>query len=127
MNAARTFVPPMMIFPRKNMKPELKYGAQPDAVSASGRIQHIFTQWFKHFLSCVKPTEDDLAVLVLDGHYSHTKNTHVIDMARNNHVSLICLPPHSTHKMQPLDVAFIRSFKIYYTQEYCWKTILDVW
>lgn len=75
------------------------------ACHPSGWIQtNIFTQWFAHFIDYTKPTEDAPFFLVLDGHYSHTRNIEVIEMARQNHVSIMCLPPHATHKMQPLDV-----------------------
>lgn len=121
MNAAGTFVPPLIVFPRKNMKEELMDGAPAGSISAchpSGWIQtHIFTQWFDHFVTFVKPSVDDPAVLILDGHYSHTKNIDIIDKARQNYVHVICLPPHSTHKMQPLDVGFMGPFKTYYAQE----------
>lgn len=78
---------------------------------------NIFTQWFSHFVKFTKPTKDDPIVLVLDGHYSHTRNIEIIDMARENYVSIVCLPPHATHKMQPLDVGFMAPLKTYYAQE----------
>jgi hypothetical protein len=82
MNAAGTFVPPPIVFPRKNMKEELMDGAPAGSISAcypSGWIQiHIFTQRFDHFVTFVKPTVDDPAVLILDGHYSHTKNIDIV-------------------------------------------------
>lgn len=121
MNAAGTFVPPLIVFPRKNMSEGLMEGAPRGCVWAchpSGWIQaHIFTQWLSHFISYTKPTQDDPVLLVLDGHYSHTRNVDVIDMAKENHVAIVCLPPHSTHKMQPLDVGFMAPFKTYYAQE----------
>ncbi|KAI4453984.1 hypothetical protein MML48_scaffold00007257 [Holotrichia oblita] len=83
-----------------------------------GWIQsHIFTKWLQHFITHVKPSEADPAVLVLDGHYSHTRNIDTINLARQNHVIIICLPPHSTHRMQPLDLAFMGPLKTYYSQE----------
>ena len=121
MNAAGTFVPPLIVFPRKNMKEELMDGAPLGSVSAchpSGWIQtHIFTKWFDHFVNFVKPSSEDPVVLVLDGHYSHTKNLDMVDKARENNVHIVCLPPHSTHKMQPLNVGFMGPFKTYYAQE----------
>ncbi|KAJ4432782.1 hypothetical protein ANN_21421 [Periplaneta americana] len=115
MNAAGTYVPPLVIFPRKNMKEELMDGAPAGSISAchpSGWIQaDIFTKWFDHFIQFVKPSADDPALLILDGHFSHTKNIDVVDKARENHVDVICLPPHSTHKMQPLDVGFMGPLK----------------
>ena len=73
-------------------------------------------QWFKHFVSFTKPTAENRVLLVLDGHFSHTKSIELIDLAAENHVVLICLPPHCTHRMQPLDVAFMIPFKTQYAQ-----------
>ncbi|XP_028966414.1 uncharacterized protein LOC108863738 [Galendromus occidentalis] len=56
-------------------------------------------------------------LLVLDGHYSHTRNIELIDLAEQNHISILCLPPYCTHRMQPLDDAFMSPFKTYYAQE----------
>lgn len=120
-NAIGQYVPPLIIFPRKNMKIELMNGAPPSSIYAchqSGWIQQeIFVQWLHHFIEFTKPTEEDPVILILDGHYSHTKNLEVVNVARAHHVVIICLPPHSTHKMQPLDVAFMSPFKTYYAQE----------
>ena len=44
-------------------------------------------------------------------------NMEVIDLARANEVVLLCLPPHCSHKMQPLDVSFMKPLSIYYNQE----------
>jgi hypothetical protein len=121
MSASRIFVPPLLVFPRKNMKLELLDGTPPVTIGVchpSGRIQlEIFAKWFQHFIVNVKPSPDDPVLLVLDGHYSHTKNIEITDMARANGVAIVCLPPHSTHKMQPLDVSFMSPFKTYYGQE----------
>ncbi|EDN05269.1 predicted protein [Histoplasma mississippiense (nom. inval.)] len=42
-------------------------------------------------------------LLILDGHSSHI-NMAFIDYADQNRILLIILPPHSTHRLQPLDV-----------------------
>jgi hypothetical protein len=121
MSAAGTYVPSLLVFPRKRMKPELLDGAPPGTIAGChppGWIQlDLFTQWFYHFISFVKPSKEDPVVLVVDGHYSHTRNIDVIDLARENGVSIVCLPPHSTDRMQPLDVAFMKPFKTYYARE----------
>ena len=59
-----------------------------------------FSRWFLHFVKHTKPKKDPV-ILVLDGHYSHTRDLEVIISAQGNHVDIICLPPHSSHKMQP--------------------------
>ena len=54
-------------------------------------------------------------ILFVDGHKSHV-NLDVVDMARNNDVILFCLPPHTTHALQPLDVAVFKSFKNHFSK-----------
>ncbi|KAJ8965439.1 hypothetical protein NQ314_004127 [Rhamnusium bicolor] len=56
-------------------------------------------------------------LLILDAHYSHTRNIDVIDLARANHVTIIVLPPHCTLKLQPLDKIFMGVLKTYYSEE----------
>jgi len=121
MNATGTYVPPLIVFPRIKMKQELMDGAPAGSISAchpSGWIQtDIFTKWFDHFVHYVKPSADDPVLLIVDGHYSHTRNLDVVDKAREHSVAIVSLPPHSTHKMQPLDVGFLKPLKTYYAQE----------
>jgi len=86
-------------------------------IPRGGYRARFFPQWFLHFVKHTNPTKEDPLILVLDRHYSHTRNLEVITLARENHVDMICLPPHSTHKMQPLDKAFMGALKIFYCQE----------
>ncbi|KAK9675198.1 CENP-B N-terminal DNA-binding domain [Popillia japonica] len=76
MNPVGGFVPPLFVFPRKNMKAELLDGAPPGTIAAchpSAWIQqHIFSQWLQHFIGHVKPSLQDPVLLILDGRYSHT-------------------------------------------------------
>ncbi|KAJ3616588.1 hypothetical protein MTP99_017334, partial [Tenebrio molitor] len=121
MSAGGIFVPPMIIFPRVRMKEELMDGAPPGtefACHKSGWMQlEIFTRWFTHFLKYAKPTAEDPCLLILDGHVTHTKNLEFINMARENFVTVLCLPPHCSHKLQPLDVAFMGPLNTFYVQE----------
>jgi len=74
------------------------------ACHPSGWIQtDIFTKWFDYFVHFIKPSADDPVLLIVDGHFSHTKNLDV-DKVREHSVAIVSLPPHSKHKMQPLDV-----------------------
>ena len=56
-------------------------------------------------------------LLILDGHSTHTKILEIIDLAREHSVVLLCLPPHCSHRMQPLDVSFMKPLSTYYDQE----------
>jgi hypothetical protein len=97
------FIPPLLVFRRKNMKQELMNSTPPGSIHAchsSEWIQsEIFSKWFLHFIKDTKPTKEDPLILVLDGHYSHTRNLEVITLAREIHVDIICFPSHNSHKM----------------------------
>jgi len=90
-------------------------GAPAGSISAchtSGWIQtDIFTKWFDNFVHFIKHSADDPFWLIVDGHYSHTKNLGVVDKARKHSFSIVSLPPHSKHKIQPLDVGFMKALK----------------
>jgi hypothetical protein len=125
MNAIGMCGPPLLVFPGSNMKAEILVGAPPGSVAAchkAGWIQKdSFTQWFKNFLHYVKPFKEEPIILILDGHYFHTRNIGVIDFAWENGVIIVCLPPHCTHKLQLLDVSFVQALKTYYAQE------IEIW
>ena len=120
MSAAASFIPPLFIFPRKRMKDELMDRAPPASIAIeheTGWVQsHIFVTWIEHFLKHANPPEARLVLLTLDGHKTHTNNLPFIEMARANFVTVICLPPHCSYRMQPLDVSFMKPLMTYYTQ-----------
>lgn len=64
----------------------------------SGWLQsHLFTEWFFHFIEPTRPNSESSILLILDGHFSHTRNLDVFINAKDNHVTILCLPPHSYH------------------------------
>ena len=121
MNVTGTFIPPLFIFPRVRMKMELMNGAPPGSIYAchkSGWMQlTIFVDWFKHFIQATGASKENPVLLILDGHATHTMNLEVIDLARDKGVVILCLPPHCSHRMQPLDVSFMKPLMTYYDQE----------
>jgi hypothetical protein len=120
-SAAGHYIPPLFVFPRVRMKPELMDRAPPGSVGvphASGWMQSdIFTQWLKHFITHTTPTATRPVLLILDGHKTHTANLDVINLARENNITILCLPPHCSHRLQPLDVGFMKPLMTFYTQE----------
>ena len=112
-SATGFMVPPMIIYPRKTCVPDkLKEGAFPNTLfknSESGWINsELFVEWFTFFLKSIPPVRPVL--LVQDGHSSHVC-IELIEMARANDVCLLCLPAHTSHILQPLDVGVFKSFK----------------
>ena len=77
---------------------------------------NVFTRWLQHFIQFVKPTEDNKVLLISNGHNTHTKNVEAIELARNGNVIMLSLPPHTTHKAQPLDKTFFKPLQTYYDE-----------
>jgi len=117
MNAAGTYIPPMFIFPRKRMVEALMSGAPPGSIGTctpSGWTDSgCFVRWLKHFESIVKPSKNRKHIIILDGHHSH-KTLEAVLFAREHGIELLTLPPHCTHKMQPLDTTFFKGLKAAY-------------
>ena len=61
-------------------------------------------------------SKNNPVLLILDGHSTHNKNLELIDLARENGFVLLCLPLHCSHRMQPLDVSFMKQLSTYYDQ-----------
>ena len=118
MNAVGTYLPPMLIFPRKRMADVLMVGAPPEAIEfASSRgwtDSTLFLRWLlEHFAKFTNASVDFQQIIVLDGHHCH-KTLAAVEFARTHGIHLITLPPHSTHKMQPLDRTYFKSLKSAY-------------
>ncbi|XP_043212121.1 uncharacterized protein LOC122378365 [Amphibalanus amphitrite] len=117
-NAGGQFVPPAMIFPRARMNASLMNGAPPGAIGMCTKSgwtdEDCFVKWLQHFISTVRPSTDNRHLLILDGHASH-KSLHAVELARESGVDLITLPPHCTHRLQPLDVSWFKPLKAAYS------------
>jgi hypothetical protein len=111
----------MLIFPRVRMKPQFADGTPPGSLSVchkSGWMQlELFEKWFDHFVHHTQTSKSNPVLLILDGHKTHTQNIATIEKARQNGVTILCLPPHTSHRMQPLDVSFMGPLTTFYTQE----------
>lgn len=53
-------------------------------------------------------------LLIVDGHSSHV-NMKFIDWADRHRIIILILPPHSTHKLQPLDVGMFLPLSTFYS------------
>ena len=83
-------------------------------VSDNGWItKELFYEWFKMFAEMIPPLRPVL--LVLDGHGSHI-TIDVIEYARSKEIHLLCLPSHTSHILQPLDVGVFKSFKSFFSK-----------
>ncbi|CAH1965150.1 unnamed protein product [Acanthoscelides obtectus] len=119
-SATCRFIPPCFMFgQRKRMNERLLDGAPNGSlawVSDSGWITNsTFNNWLKFFIDITRPKQDRPVLLILDNHSTH-QNLEALNLARQNHVIMVSIPPHTSHKLQPLDVSVYRSFKVAFEQ-----------
>ncbi|KAF2893177.1 hypothetical protein ILUMI_12999 [Ignelater luminosus] len=83
MSATGHFVPPLVIFPRTNMAQTLMNSAPSESMQSTP------------FIEQTRPTEKSPVLLIVDGNYSHVRNTDVIDVTRENRVTIILVQQHN--------------------------------
>ncbi|CAH0723209.1 unnamed protein product, partial [Brenthis ino] len=119
-NAGGTYIPPFFIFKRKRMNALLMKDSNSNmvaCVSDSGWItESIFVDWLQHFKAFAKPSADEPILLILDNHESHI-SLRAHEFCRKNFIHVLTLPPHTSHKMQPLDLTFHGPLKTAYNRE----------
>ena len=64
-----------------------------------------FVRYLNHFDRHRTKIPGKKCVLLLDGHASHV-SIEAIDFCINHDIELVCIPPHSSHRLQPLDTHF---------------------
>lgn len=120
MSAVGQYVPPLFVFPRIRMASSLERGGPPGSIyscSKSGwMVEELFLYWLKHFVQHTKPTLTDVVLLILDNHVSHI-SLDIHDFCRQNGVLMLSLPPHTSHRTQPLDLTFFGPLKLQYHKE----------
>lgn len=118
-SAAGTWLPPAMIFPRVHFKPHMLHGAPPGTLglaSKSGWMNNeLFVDVLKHFIKHSNSSKQSPSMLLYDNHESHISLA-AINIAKENGITVITFPPHSTHKLQPLDVGVFKAFQAYYSR-----------
>jgi len=67
-----------------------------------------------HFLVYTTPAPYYALLLILDGNVAHTRNLEIFERARENTFTILCFPPHSTHRLQPVDVSLMYPLSTYY-------------
>jgi hypothetical protein len=73
--------------------------------------------WIKHFDFHTAPrTKGKYRLLILDGHESHHSTEFELYCQQNNIITL-CMPPHSSHLLQPLDVGCFGPLKQAYGRQ----------
>lgn len=117
-NATGNSVPPFYIFPRKRWNDAFLVGAVAGAkgtASGTGWItSEIFSQiYLPFFIAHTRCTKDRPVLLIMDNHESHCSLS-AVTTAKENGIIILTLPPHTSHRMQPLDRTVFGPMKGFY-------------
>ncbi|XP_012722624.2 uncharacterized protein si:rp71-1d10.8 [Fundulus heteroclitus] len=113
-NAAGEDIPPFIVYSKAYPGGVCyKTRGPPNALygwSDSGCVSsELFKKWFlKHFL--VHAPKERPLLLIFDGHKAPV-SLEVVESAREGAVVLLCLPPHCSHVLQPLDAGLSAALK----------------
>ena len=109
-------MPPMFIFPRKNFFDHMIQDGPPGCISTANgsgwMTKEDFLEFMKHFKKHAMPSKSNPKLLLLDNHESHL-SIPVLNFAKNNGITMLSFPPHTSHKLQPLDRSVYGPFKSY--------------
>lgn len=115
-NAAGQYIPPVFIVARKRMNPEFLRGTIHGTsvfLHQNGWMTHeLFLETLKHLHEKTYCSVDNKVLLIMDNAECHM-SIHAVEYAIEHGIVIVTLPPHTTAKLQPLDVSIFRPFKSY--------------
>lgn len=116
-NAIGNHIPPMLIFPRVHFKEFMLRGAPAGTIGGANQSgwsnEALFLKFLEHFIQHVKPTKEDKVLLLFDNHETHL-SLEAVERASEAGVVMLTFPPHTSHKLQPLDISIYSPLKGYY-------------
>ena len=107
-NAMGWAISPYLIFKAKNHDASWYHDLNPRwriGVSENGwTTNELGLLWLQHFIEEIKERRvGSHVLLIIDGHESH-KSLAFQDLCEENKIITVCMPPHSSHILQPFDV-----------------------
>ncbi|CAG4948505.1 unnamed protein product [Parnassius apollo] len=117
--AEGTFLPPACIMKGKN-KNEFEDGMSPGSkLFMSPKSAYItsdlFIEWLKTHFVPRKPA--GRVLLLLDGHSTHCNSVEMLEYAKDNDITLLSMPSHTSHYLQPLDRTVFKSLKTHFYEQ----------
>lgn len=116
-SASGNSIPPAFVFPRVNFKEFMLNQAPIGSLGLAHQTGWMTAENFllviKHLIKHTKPSKEDPILVIMDNHETHI-TIDVVTEARKSGVHLLTMPPHCSHRLQPLDVGVYSPFKTHY-------------
>lgn len=113
-NAVGGTVPPVYIVPRTRNPADYLNDTPASSLILGNKSGWMTKENFpivlKHISQHTNCSSENRILLLIDNHQSHT-SVESIKLCRDIGITLLSFPPHTTHRLQPLDVAIYGPFK----------------
>lgn len=116
-SATGNIVPPLMASSNVNFKHHMLNGALSGSIGRANlggwSNERIFYDYLLYFIQHTVASRNNKILVIFHNHESHCTDR-IITLVRDNGLVLVTLPPHTSHKLQPLDITIFGPFKTYY-------------
>ena len=120
LNSIGCYVLHIFIFSQKRLAPALMndapQGAKGFTTDSGWTDGKIFYEWLVHFQDYVRASSEKKCIIILDNHSIHMCLP-AINYARRHGIEFLTIPPHTSHRLQPIDCTFFGPPKTFYSQE----------
>ncbi|KAK4305757.1 hypothetical protein Pmani_022348 [Petrolisthes manimaculis] len=115
-NAVGQSIPPVFIIPRSRWNPSFMrntiFGSKGILHPSGWMNGDCFVQTLQHLHEKSGSSVENKILLIMDNAECHM-NFHVVEFAIKHGIVIVTLPPHTTDKLQPLDVSVFGPFKTF--------------
>lgn len=112
--ASGNALPPVYVFPRVHFKEHFLNGAPEGSLGLANKSgwmnAELHLQVLKHIQRHTLSSKENPVLLLCDNHESHI-SIDAVNFCREHGIIYLSFPPHTSHKMQPLDVGVFGPFK----------------
>lgn len=106
----------MYVFPRIRHPEEYLTEAPPSSLGLGSKngwmTSELFLSVLEHIVKYTKCSKGNRILLLMDNHESHI-TVKSVNFCRDNGITMLTFPPHTSHKLQPLDIGVFGPFKTY--------------
>lgn len=105
-----------LLFPRVHMKDDFLVNASLGSCGSANKsgwmTEKDFVLYLQHFVKHARPSLEKPVLLLLDNHGSHL-SVEGLNYAKANGIIMLSFPPHTSHRLQPLDLSVYGPLKHY--------------
>ncbi|CAG5051514.1 unnamed protein product [Parnassius apollo] len=105
------------------LKPSCIFNMDETGLQLNNRPGHVLAEKGTKAVSTVTSTEKGETITVIaccnaeDGHSTHCNSVEMLEYAKDNDITLLSMPSHTSHYLQPLDRTVFKSLKTHFYEQ----------